>query len=151
MAHETRRAYMGHGLMHRRLIGIRKFSRPLCRRNIIFNWGYVANMNGIYSSDRRTADRGSRSASRGLCRRGFLGLSAVIRGRFEELSIAHLDILLRVLMAELKRLSAVEVRVDTYREQVRFGLGLGRAGRTMRGMKGKRKKRDALGSIGVSI
>src|ERR1700761_2605179 len=103
MAHETRRAYMGHSLMHRRLIGVRKFSRPLCGGNIIFIRGYVANMNGIYSSDRRTADRGSRCASRRLCGRGILGFSAAVGGQFEGLNIAHLDILLKVLMAELKR------------------------------------------------
>ena len=149
MAHETRRAYMGHGLMHRRLIGIRKFSRALCRRNIIFIWGYVANMNGIYSSDRRTANRGSRSTSRGLSRGRFIGLSAAIRGRFEGFSVTHLDILLRVLMAELKRLS--EARVDTYREQVRFGLALWRAERIDEGDEGGKREKGRQTRINRSI
>jgi hypothetical protein len=93
---------MSHDLVRRGLIGIRELSRPLCGRSIIFIWKHVANMHRIYSSDGRTANRGTGSTRWGLCERWFIGFRGGVERRLERFCIPHVNIL--VLMNRVLRL-----------------------------------------------
>jgi hypothetical protein len=156
MAHETKRAYMSRGLVRRGLIGIREFSRPLCGRSIIFIWRHVANMHRIYSSDRRTANRGTGSARWGLCGRWFIGFRGGVERRLEWFCIPHFNIL--VLMNRVLRL-----RLFFCHRYVSRGMSGRWRRRTERGgdrvlerrnddEKDERmkEKKDGLGTIGAS-